>query len=237
MQRSFVDSCNSNNYRHELKYPISVSELKIIKNRIYPLMETDVNAGSEGQYNISSLYFDDIYDSCYYDKENGIDPREKFRIRIYNHDTGRIALECKRKERGKILKTSCLISPAQADKLCRGEYIRDIGDQPPLLRKFTEQMMSRGLRPVIIVEYNRVPFVYKYGNVRVTFDMELSSSTEVANFLTEQIKKRPVMDVGLHLLEVKYDEYIPDVIYRALQIDNLEQMAFSKYSLCRKYTI
>ena len=97
--------------------------------------------------------------------------------------------------------------------------------------------MSRGLRPVIIVEYNRVPFVYKYGNVRVTFDMELSSSTEVANFLTEQIKKRPVMDVGLHLLEVKYDEYIPDVIYRALQIDNLEQMAFSKYSLCRKYTI
>lgn len=224
-------------YRHEFKYPVSEIELEIIKNRISPLMELDANAGSERQYNISSLYFDDLYDTCYYDKENGFDPREKFRIRIYNHDNGRISLECKRKERSKILKTSCLISPVQAEKLCRGEYLRDIGSQPPLLRKFTEQMMSRGLHPVIIVEYNRIPFVYKYGNIRVTFDMDLSSSTEVTNFLTGQITKRPVMETGLHLLEVKYDEYIPDVIYNALQIDNLEQMAFSKYSLCRKYTI
>lgn len=224
-------------YRHELKYPASRTELEIIKNRICSLMELDANAGPEGQYNISSLYFDDLFNTCYYDNENGFDPREKFRIRIYNHDIGRISLECKRKERGKILKTSCLISPIQAEKLCHGEYLRDIGNQPPLLRKFTEQMMSRGLRPVIIVEYNRIPFVYKYGNVRVTFDMELSSSPEVTNFLTGQITKRPVMETGMHLLEVKYDEYIPDVIYNALQIDNLEQMAFSKYSLCRKYTI
>lgn len=224
-------------YRHELKYPVSGNELEIIRNRICSLMELDANAGPKRQYNVSSLYFDDIYNTCYYDKENGFDPREKFRIRIYNHDLGRISLECKRKERGKILKTSCLLSAIQAEKLCHGEYLRDIGNQPPLLRKFTEQMMSRGLRPVIIVEYNRIPFVYKYGNVRVTFDMGLSSSTEVTNFLTGQITKRPVMETGLHLLEVKYDEYIPDVIYNALQVDNLEQMAFSKYSLCRKYTI
>ena len=146
-------------------------------------------------------------------------------------------MECKRKERGKILKTSCLLSDVQAEKLCHGEYLRDIGKQSPLLRKFTEQMMSRGLHPVIIVEYNRMPFIYKYGNVRVTFDMGLSSSAEVTSFLTGQTTKRPVMEAGLHLLEVKYDEYIPDVIYNALQIDNLEQTAFSKYLMCRKYTI
>ena len=224
-------------YRHEFKYPVSVNEFEMIKNRIHPLMELDANVGSEGRYNISSLYFDDLFDSCFYDNENGLDPREKFRIRIYNHDISRISLECKRKERGKTLKTSCLLSASQAEKLCYGEYLRDIGNHPPLLRKFTEQMMSRRLRPVIIVEYNRIPFVYKYGNVRVTFDMELSSSTEVTNFLTGTISKRPVMEAGMHLLEVKYDEYLPDVIYNALQIDNLKQMAFSKYSLCRKYTI
>ena len=209
----------------------------MIKNRIHPLMELDANVGSEGRYNISSLYFDDLFDSCFYDNENGLDPREKFRIRIYNHDISRISLECKRKERGKTLKTSCLLSTSQAEKLCHGEYLRDIENQPPLLRKFTEQMMSRGLRPVVIVEYNRKPFVYKYGNVRVTFDMELSASAEVTNFLTGSISKRPVMETGLHLLEVKYDEYLPDVIYNALQIDNLVQMAFSKYSLCRKCTL
>ena len=223
-------------YRHELKYPISGNELEIIKNRIRMLMEADANVGSEGQYNVSSLYFDDLYNSCYYDKENGVDPREKFRIRIYNHDISRISLECKRKERGKILKTSCNISIEQAEKLCRGEYLRNIANQHSLLQRFTEQMMSRGLHPVIIVEYNRMPFVYRFGNVRVTFDKELSSSVEVTNFLSGQIKKRPIMPRDMHLLEVKYDEYIPDVIYNALQIDNLEQMAFSKYSLCRKYT-
>ena len=228
---------NNDKYRHELKYPVSGKELEMIKNRIHPLMELDANVGSEGRYNISSLYFDDLFDSCFYDNENGLDPREKFRIRIYNHDISRISLECKRKERGKTLKTSCLLSTSQAEKLCHGEYLRDIGNQSPLLRKFTEQMMSRRLRPVIIVEYNRIPFAYKYGNVRVTFDMELSSSTEVTNFLTGTISKRPVMEAGMHLLEVKYDEYLPDVIYNALQIDNLKQMAFSKYSLCRKYTI
>lgn len=224
-------------FRHELKYLVSENEIELIRNRICMLMELDANVGSERQYNISSLYFDDLYDTCYYDKENGVNPREKFRIRIYNHDTGRISLECKRKECGKTLKTSCLISKEQAEKLCHGEYLRDIGNHPPLLRKFTEQMMSRGLHPVIIVEYNRVPFVYKYGNVRVTFDRGLSSSNEVTNFLTGQIAKRPVMETGQHLLEVKYDEYIPDVIYNALQIDNLGQTAFSKYSLCRKFVI
>ena len=224
-------------YRHELKYPVSLSELELIKNRICPLMKLDANVGSNGIYNISSLYFDDIFDTCYSEKEDGVDPREKFRIRIYNHDTERISLECKRKECGKILKMSCRLSKMQAEKLCRGEYLRDIEMQPPLLRKFTEQMMSRRLQPVIIVEYNRMPFVYQYGNVRVTFDMELSSSTEITNFLTGPITRRPIMEAGMYLLEVKYDEYIPDVIYNALQIDNLEQMAFSKYSLCRRYTI
>lgn len=228
---------NNDKYRHELKYPVSGKELEMIKNRIRPLMKLDPNAGSNGQYHISSLYFDDLYNTCYYEKEHGFDPREKFRIRIYNHDLGRISLECKRKERGKILKTSCLLSGTQAEKLCRGEYLRDVGNQPPLLKKFTEQMMSRGLRPVIIVDYNRVPFVYKYGNVRVTFDVGLTSSNEVANFMTGQITRRPVMETGMHLLEVKYDEFIPDKIYNALQIDNLEQMAFSKYSLCRKYSM
>lgn len=227
----------NNKYRHEFKYPVSANELEIIKNRIRPLMEPDAHVDLGGQYNISSLYFDDLFDTCYYEKEDGFDPREKFRIRIYNHDSSRISLECKRKERGKILKTSCLLSLVQAEKLCRGEYLRDVGNQPPLLRKFTERMMSRRLRPVIIVEYDRTPFVYKFGNVRVTFDMGLTSSTEVTNFLTGQITKRPVLETGLHLLEVKYDEYIPDVIYNALQIDNLNQMAFSKYSLCRRYTI
>ena len=112
----------------------------------------------------------------------------------------------------------------------------DIGQQPPLLRKLTLQMMTRRLRPVVIVEYERIPYVYKNGNVRITLDTNIRSSCAVDRFLEEQIPNRPVMPAGQQLLEVKYDEYLPDFIYRALQLHSLRQTAFSKYYICRKYT-
>ena len=190
-----------------------------------------------GSYNIRSLYFDDYRNRCYYENENGTDPREKFRIRIYNHSTDRITLECKRKEHGKIHKTSCPLTVEQTKLLMQGQYLRDIANQPPLLQKFTYLMMQNRMRPVVIVEYDRIPYVYKNGNVRVTLDTNISSSNAVQMFLREEIPKRPIMQAGKQLLEVKYDEFLPDYIYNNLQLKNLRQTTFSKYYLCRKFTL
>lgn len=224
-------------FRHELKYPVTVAELEMIKNRINHLLPVDKHAGSEGCYNIRSLYFDDLYNSCFYENENGTDPREKFRIRIYNHSTDRITLECKRKERGKTLKTSCPLTLDQTRMLMEGRIIPNIASQPEVLRKLTFRMMTRRMRPVVIVEYDRIPYVYRNGNVRITLDMNVSSSTSVDRFLDEQMPKRPVMPLGQHLLEVKYDEYLPDFIHHNLNLTSLTQTAYSKYYLCRKYTL
>jgi hypothetical protein len=223
-------------YRHEQKYLISSGQLRLIKSRIECLMKKDSNVGEKGYYNIRSLYFDDYYDRCYYENENGTDPREKFRIRIYNHSSERISLECKRKEHGKTLKNSCKLTKEQCEKLINNEYIRDIANQPEVLKKLTMEMMSRKLHPKVIVEYDRIPYVYRYGNVRVTLDINVSSSSFTENFLSGNIPKRPIMQQGLHLLEVKWDEYLPDTIYTALQLENLQQTAYSKYYLCRKYS-
>ena len=229
---------NSQNqkFRHELKYPVSAAELQIIRNRISNLLSLDSHVGEAGSYSIRSLYFDDIYNSCYYENENGTDPREKFRIRIYNHSTDRITLECKRKERGKTLKTSCPLTIEQAKMLMQGRILPDIAKQPEVLRKLTLRMMTKGMRPVVIVEYDRIPYVYPNGNVRVTMDMNVSSSKAIMSFLDETIPKRPVLPLGQQILEVKYDELLPDYIYRNLQLENLRQTAFSKYYVCRKYT-
>lgn len=224
-------------FRHELKYPITVAQLEMIKNRVNHLLDVDKHAGPEGCYNIRSLYFDDLYNSCFYENENGTDPREKFRIRIYNHSTERITLECKRKERGKTLKTSCPLTLDQTRMLMEGRIIPDISSQPEVLRKLTLRMMTKGMRPAVIVEYDRIPYVYRNGNVRITLDMNVSSSTSVKRFLDEQIPKRPVMPLGQHLLEVKYDEYLPDFIQHNLNLHSLTQTAYSKYYLCRKYTL
>lgn len=224
-------------YRHEMKYLISTAQLALLKSRIEHIMQPDPHAGKDGTYNIRSLYFDDYHDRCFWENENGTDPREKFRIRIYNHSPERITLECKRKEHGKTLKTSCPLTREQAQLLMQGRPLQDLSGLPPLLRKMTLDMRLHLLKPVVIVEYERMPFLYRDGNVRVTFDMNMSSSASVREFLSGDVPHRPIMPAGMHLLEVKFDEYLPDHIYRSLNLGQLQQTAYSKYYLSRKYAL
>ena len=227
---------NEPQYRHELKYICTAAELAMIQGRIHHLIPLDSHAGENGMYQIRSLYFDDYYDRCYYENENGTDPREKFRIRIYNGKTDKISLELKKKERGKTLKLSCPLTEEQCRMLMRGKVLPDSDEYPPVLQKLLLQMKTAMLRPKIIVEYDRVPYVYKLGNVRITLDKNISSSSAIDTFLNPTIHKRPIMPAGQHVLEVKFDEFLPDYIYHTLQLRNLRQTAFSKFYLCRKFS-
>lgn len=71
-------------FRYEHKYVCSAGQLQLIQNRLSVLLPLDKNAAGQGFYRIRSLYFDDYNNNCYFDNESGVDPREKFRIRIYN---------------------------------------------------------------------------------------------------------------------------------------------------------
>jgi hypothetical protein len=222
-------------FRHEYKYLVSNAQIQLLKYRLNGLLPKDPHVGTKGYYTIRSAYFDDYYNRCFFENENGTDPREKFRIRIYNYSSERIALECKRKERGKTKKNSCPLTMEECLRLLRGECVSDTQIQPYVLKKLTLEMMAHGMRPKVIVEYDRIPYIYNCGNVRVTLDMNVSSSLKLDSFFDEVIPKRPIMPYGMHLLEVKWDEYLPDVIHKALQLDSLQQTAYSKYYLCRKY--
>lgn len=231
----FDPSLAENQFRHEFKYVCSCGQMEVLKVRLQGLVPLDPHVGQEGAYSIRSLYFDDYYDRYLYENEAGTDPREKFRIRIYNHSSARISLELKKKVRGKTQKLSCPLTEEQCRTLMAGEIPEIAKDAPALLQKLVLEMRIRLLRPKVIVEYERVPYIYPQGNVRITFDQNIRSSNRADLFLEEQIPARPVMPAGQHILEVKYDEYLPDFIYRAVQMENLRQTAFSKYYLCRKY--
>lgn len=224
-------------YRHELKYVVTASQLALLENRMKGLVSLDSHVGPAGMYRIRSLYFDDYYDSCYIENEIGTDPREKFRIRIYNADPGRISLELKRKEHGMTQKLSCPLTREQCEELMRGRPLPPDGSYPPVLQKLNLLMRTRMMKPKVIVEYDRVPFVDKLGNTRITLDKNIMSSDDILRFLEPEIHRRPVMEAGRHILEVKYDEFLPDYIYRNLQLNSLRQTAFSKYYLCRRYRL
>lgn len=222
-------------YRHELKYICNEMELSVLNARIQSFMKLDKNASENGIYNIRSLYFDDYYNTCFYENEAGTDPREKFRIRIYNGSTKKISLELKRKEKGKTLKRSCELSLEQCRQLMRGVPLPSSNEYDKTLQKLNFLMKTRLMRPSIIVDYDRVPYVCKEGNVRITLDRNISSSTYVADFLNPSIRKRPIMRAGQHILEVKFDEFIPDYIANNMELATLKQTAFSKFYLCRIY--
>lgn len=224
-------------YRHELKYVVSVQQIACLRSRIQALMYLDSHVGEKKKYNIRSVYFDNYKNTCYFESEDGTSPREKFRMRIYNAGKEEVHLELKRKDHGKTHKDSCILTQSQCMAFLSGTGL--LGDQgnATLLQKFCLKYRAELYRPKVIVEYEREPYVYKNGNVRVTFDTDIRSSNCIDRFFEKKIFSRSVMPLGYHLMEVKFDEYLPDPIYSSLQLENLQRTTFSKYYLCRKYNI
>lgn len=224
-------------YRHEFKYFAPEYILKYLEQRSQIVLKKDSHTGTKGFYNIRSLYFDDYFNTCYYENEDGTDPREKFRIRIYNNSTSRITLELKQKKQGMTLKTSTPISLERCQALMHGKKPDIKNDDSFLYKKFYSQILLRQLKPTTIVCYDRIPFVYKNGNVRVTFDRNIRSGNDFTKFFDDDLPVRPILPAGTNLLEVKFDEFLPDYIYEILQTNKLKQTTFSKYFLCRKYNM
>ncbi len=222
-------------YRNELKYLCSEQQLRLLEVRIRHICTPDPHAGETGSYTVRSVYFDDYRDSCYYENEDGVNRREKFRIRLYDSNTDTITLECKQKVNGRNHKFSCGITGEECRAVLQGTFALP-ADADPVLNKFFLMYRTRLYRPKVIVEYERTPFLYRMGNVRITFDRNISATSRVQDFLETEIHARPMMPGGMHLLEVKYDELLPDYLYRELQLDNLQQTPNSKYYTARRLT-
>lgn len=222
-------------YRNELKYQCSERQIRMLEMRIKNLCRPDPHAAEGGKYTVRSVYFDDYRDSCYYENEDGVNSREKFRIRIYDGKTGLIMLESKEKINGLGHKYACRISGELCREILDGDFkMPESADS--VLRKFFLHYRTRMYRPKVVVEYERTPFVYSAGNVRITFDRNIMATAHVDTFLEPRIYARPVMPVGMHLLEVKFDGLLPDHIYHTLQLRDLQRIAYSKYYTSRRVT-
>ena len=218
-------------YRHELKYICSDLELRIVEQKLKAMMRPDIHADTNGEYIIRSVYFDDYQRSRFFENEDGVDPREKFRIRVYNCSDARIALEKKIKKSGMTGKRSCLIDRETCVKMLSGQSITDHLGQHPLLDEWILQAETACLRPVMLGEYVRKPYVYPLGNVRITFDRNISASYQAREFFEPHISRIAVLPTGYHVLEVKYDDFLPDVIYRLIDSGHMRQTTFSKFYL------
>ena len=159
-------------YRHEWKHEISYTDLLCIRQRLQAVAQPDPHAVG-GQYRIRSLYFDDASDKALRQKIDGVNMREKFRIRYYNGDTSFIRLEKKSRRNGLGTKFEAALSAEEAQKIVDGDLDWMMESDRPLVQELYCKMRYQGLRPKTIVDYIREPYVYGPGNVRVTFDHDL----------------------------------------------------------------
>ena len=231
--------------RNEIKYLCTEQELSILESRIKNVCHADAHAREDGSYTVRSLYFDDYWNSCYFDNENGTDMREKYRIRIYDGNMQKFFLECKRKVSDISYKTSCPLPITLCNSILDENrywklqnYSSDSMNEQErmLLRKFYLSYRTRLLVPKIIVEYERTPYINEHGNVRITFDRYIGFSNKISDFKEQSIFKRPILSCGKHILEIKFDEYLPDYIHGLFEDMNLQRTAFSKYYYCRKFS-
>lgn len=222
-------------WRHEIKYVCSEAQIPDIQNKVSAFCYLDGHVDADGRYYVRSVYFDDYNDTAYYENEMGVDRRRKYRIRMYNGDAEHLVLERKSKFREKTYKESIPLSKEQCEMMLSGDWMcADIGKQTLLLQQFYLEYRTKMLRPKVIVEYERIPYIYATGNVRVTFDKNIAVTGDAGSFLEQSIITRPIMPEGQHVLEVKYDTLIPDFIYNAISGERLRQTSYSKYYLCRK---
>lgn len=220
-------------YRHEWKHEISYADLLAIRQRLRAVAESDPHAEG-GRYLIRSLYFDNLDDKALREKIDGVNLREKFRIRYYNGDTSVIHLEKKSRRAGLGTKFSAALSREEAQRIVNGnpDWMMDSGR--PLVQELYCKMRWQGLRPKVIVEYTREPFIYRPGNVRVTFDYDIRTGLSCTDFLNPDCVTIPAGDAPI-LLEVKWDAFLPNIIRDAVQTPGRHAEAFSKYAQCRIY--
>lgn len=219
-------------YRHELKHEISRIELLTLRTRLKAVASPDRHAVG-GRYVIDSLYFDTAADKALREKLDGVNVREKFRIRFYNGDTSFIRLEKKSKVNGLCAKQSAPMTAEQVRSLLDGDIAWMAQSADPLIRELYAKMRS-GLMPKTIVSYTREPFVFPAGNVRVTLDYDIRSSLDCKSFLNPERISLPTGGDSI-VLEVKWDEFLPDVIRDAVQLPDCRSTAFSKYAVSRIY--
>ena len=107
-------------YRNEIKHIITPSDRAMICANMRAVAELDSHAKEKGYYTIRSLYFDNIADKALREKIDGVNQREKFRMRYYNGDPSVIRLEKKVKQDGAGYKVSCPLSREEAQKIVDG---------------------------------------------------------------------------------------------------------------------
>lgn len=220
--------------RRELKHAITKAECHLLRKNLQNFMKLDPH-GQDGKYLIRSIYFDNFENKILRQKTEGFFHRDKFRARLYDYNTDFINLEKKSKRDNLTYKQKCRLTADEYERIRLGDIHWMSEDSRDLLKELYVQMTLFQIKPTTVVDYEREVFIYEYGNVRVTFDSNVKTSYRDTDFLNPELIVVDALEQDMVILEVKFDEFLPDVIKQLLSIIDTRKTSFSKYQLSRRY--
>lgn len=221
-------------YRHEWKHPLNYGDFLALRSRLRSALPHDSHVGVDGSYRIRSLYFDTPGDRALREKLDGVNCREKFRIRLYNGNADLIRLEKKSRRDSLGSKAAACLTREEAQAIVDGDLDWMACHREALVRELYDRMLYSRLVPKTIVDYRREPFVFAPGDVRVTLDWDLRTGIRRTDFLNTACPTIPAGE-PVYLLEVKYDRFLPELIRDLVQLESRSAAAFSKYARSRIY--
>jgi hypothetical protein len=174
-----------------------------------------------------------IYNDLF-EKNYGILKRKKIRIRIYNKSDAVIKLERKYRYGEYICKESAALTKDEYYKLLAYDYDFLLKKDEPLFKDFYLYLRMEKLSPKVIVDYVREAYVGEESDVRITFDKQLSASTSSLQLFSDQLATVETLPYPQLIMEVKYNEFLPTMVQRILDLDSHHRSAISKYVICRE---
>jgi hypothetical protein len=226
-------------YRHELKYLINYPDLALIRMRLGALLQKDEHARDRpnGMYTVRSLYFDDYYNNSYNQKYMGISDRQKYRIRLYNQSTDVIFLERKVKRDHYIGKEISALSKTEVENIMGGDYDFLLESPQELKRMFYHECHSKIMRSRVVVDYEREPYVMDAGQVRINFDLNVRAGLNGLDIFDDKMVMVEVLEPHQLIMEVKFTEFLPDIVHKLIPAKASELTAVSKFVLACDQTI
>ncbi len=222
-------------YRSEWKYLLNNQELSKVKSRISNILELDKHTPQRGRYVVHSLYFDDYKDSSVYSSYAKLSKRYKWRIRYYDNDLDYLVLEKKTKLESRCHKDSIRLTIDEYNTIINNNILDIVYDtKKKILKELAKDILIYNYKPKVIVDYERIAYIEEITNIRITFDMKISASYEIDNFLEGNYTKYYIMPSNKNLLEVKFDDILPSHIRNIIESYGFIQTGFSKYYYSRK---
>jgi hypothetical protein len=226
-------------YRRELKYIINYPDLALIRMRLSALLQLDAHAQNRpnGIYTVRSLYFDDYYNNSYNQKYMGVSDRQKYRIRMYNQSTDVISLERKVKGDCYICKEVSALSQPEVKDIMLGDYGFLLQSPLALKQQFYHECQTKIMRPRVVVEYERQPYVMDAGEVRITFDMNVRAGLSGLDIFDDEMVMVELLEPHQLIMEVKFTEFLPAIIQKVIPPEASELAAVSKFVMACDQTI